>query len=196
LASSKWEDIGVDKNLDKRLAEKYVAIVSDLMADEPELVKSIEWLSRYDLNLDIGYQLPGAFTDQLMLVVPSWLTLQLHFDFTTVAAICWVWHAAAVAERFYRGRVSLVHQRLGLGGDLIRRGRPRRPGFQEFLLCCDRLTNGRSDRRRFYREFRDLAEVVFGLKMSVDVFQRAIMKLRAERRAARRSKLKLVKKAG
>jgi hypothetical protein len=178
--------------VDKKLAEKYIAVVVQLMADNSHLAKPLEHIQDHT-----GWQAPEVLTERIMRL-DAWLVLQsARLDVMAVAAACWVFHVLTTEEQFYRGRVQLVHKKLRLGGHLLRRGRPPRPYFREFLLCCDRLTSGRSDGRRFHKEFCDLTQIVFSLKkpMRLDVFQRAVMQLRADRRAARRDKLKLVKKA-
>jgi hypothetical protein len=90
----------------------------------------------------------------------------------------WLAHAASLA---INSKLALKHQR--------RRGRPHSffPGFQ---VLCDRLASSRADGLRFYREFCELAGMIFDNKPStfrasanqVESYRSNLMRLRADSR--------------
>jgi hypothetical protein len=113
-------------------------------------------LLRFDLAFEDLIQNSTAYRTLVAAGIESWSLLDICVGFHAFEVI----RAAELAH--------LKAQKLPLPN-----GRPRSL-FMLFQCACDLAVYQRSDRRRFYAEFRDLAAMVFGRYMTVESYCRVL----------------------
>jgi hypothetical protein len=119
----------------------------------------------FTAGLKAGF-IDRTFKERLYMTRAYWELVEQGLDAAELAFLC----------RYFHGRV-VANEELRRQKWHRKPGRPRAE-WEMFLEWCDFLVSDRRDKRRFYRQFRDLTWLVFDRRMAVDSFTRLMQRVR------------------